>query len=175
MSELLEPPPVKLITGLIFKTSLPIDRCIMNLQERFGEVDFKSDILPFHYTNYYEDEMGQELSRIIVSYEKLIRRDKLVNIKKLCTKLEKKYSKYGKRDINIDPGYIAPEHLILATGKGFYHRPYLGKGVYADLTLVFRNKEFIPLEWTYPDYRTDMLRNLFKRIRESYMCELAKE
>jgi len=175
MSKLIEPPRVKLIIGLIFKTSSPIEKCIMNLQKRFGQVDFKSDPLAFDYTSYYEEEMGRELSRIIISYERLIKRDKLLNVKVTCSKLEQKYSKNGNREINIDPGYIAAEHLILATGKGFYHRPYLGKGVYADLTLVFKNKEFIPLEWTYPDYRTYTLRNLFKRIREKYMNELQKE
>ena len=147
----------------------------MNLKRRFGEVDFKSDPLPFDYTSYYEEEMGRDLSRIIMSFERLIERDKLSNVKVTCTKLESKYSKNGNREINIDPGYIAAEHLILATGKGFYHRAYLGKGVYADLTLVYKNKEFTPLEWTYPDYRTDTLRTLFKRIREKYMNEIYKE
>jgi hypothetical protein len=119
--------------------------------------------------------MGKRLSRRILSFRKLIRRDDLVDIKISTNELEKIFSVEGKRRINIDPGYIAPEHLILATGKGYYHRPYLGKGVYADLTLVHKNKEFQPLEWTYPDYRSQDLRRLLKELREKYMLDLGKE
>jgi len=175
MSELREASPVKLITGLILSKSSPCERCISKLEERFGVADFISEKFPFQFTNYYEKEMGNHLSRIIISYEQLIKRDQLVEIKTIVDKLEDEFLVRGKRKINIDPGYIAPEHLILATGKGYYHRPYLGKGVYADLTLVFRNKEFKSLEWTYPDYRTDKMKELFKGLREKYMLQLAEE
>ena len=52
-----------------------------------------------------------------------------------------------KRKINIDPGYISLGNLVLATGKPFAHRPYLGSGIYADLTLVYQRGGFHPLEW----------------------------
>ena len=175
MSELREASPVKLITGLILSKNSPYEQCILKLEERFGVADFISEKFPFQYTNYYEKEMGNDLSRIIISYEQLIKRDQLAKIKIIVDELEHEFLFKGKRKINMDPGYIAPEHLILATGKGYYHRPYLGKGVYADLTLVYRNKEFKSLEWTYPDYRTDKMRELFKRLREIYMLQLAEE
>jgi len=144
-------------------------------RERFGETDFISNRLKFDYTSYYEKEMGKELSRRILSFRKLIERDELADIKAFTTDLEKNLSSKGRRTINIDPGYIAHEHLILATGKAYYHRPYLGKGVYADLTLVYRNKEFQTLEWTYPDYESEDLRRLFKELREKYILDLGKE
>ncbi len=65
--------------------------------------------------------------------------------------------------------------MILATGKGYSHRPYIGKGVYADLTLIYANGEFRPLEWTYPDYSTSEMRELFKRLREDYTNQLKEE
>ena len=133
-----------------------------------------SQTLPFHYTTYYEKEMGTELSRIIITFKRLMRREQLVRIKRFTRELEAAYSIHGKRQINLDPGYIAPEHLILATGKGFYHRPYLGRGVYADLTLVYQKGEFKPLKWTYPDYRTKKLRTIFKNLRDRYMRELGE-
>jgi hypothetical protein len=145
------------------------------LEEGLGEIDFISEEFPFNFTSYYEKEMGKGLWRKIISFRKLIKRDDLVNIKTFANELEKTFSTQGKRKINMDPGYIAPEHLILATGKGYYHRPYLGKGVYADLTLVYKNKEFQSLEWTYPDYRTEEMRELFRELREKYMLDLGKE
>jgi len=105
----------------------------------------------------------------------LIKREELVGIKIFTNELEKVFSVEGKRRVNIDPGYVAHEHLILATGKAYYHRPYLGGGVYADLTLVYREGEFKPMEWTYPDYRTEEMRSIFKKIRAKYMVDLGRE
>lgn len=175
MSKLQEPRPVKLFIGLVYSRKAKVDQCIEELRQNFGDSDFVSDGLSFEFTSYYQEEMGNELSRKILSFKKLIRRDNLADIKVFTTSLEANYSVAGKRTINIDPGYIAQEHLILATGKGYYHRPYLGKGVYADLTLVFKNKEFHALEWTYPDYGSEGLRKLFREIREGYTLQLAEE
>lgn len=175
MSDLLEPKPVRLLIGLIYSEDAPIDECIKKLEERFGETDFISDQYTFDFTSYYEEEMGKSLSRKFLSFKKLIKRDELIDIKIFTNNLEKKYSAQNRRKINIDPGYIAQEHLILATGKGYYHRPYLGKGVYADLTLVYRNKEYQSLDWTYPDYSSEDIRRLLKILREKYILDLAKE
>src|ERR1700740_3053227 len=130
MSELSEPRPVKLFIGLIYSQDAPIDECIKRLETIFGEIDFMSEEFPFNFTYYYEEEMGKELRRKILSFRELIKRDKLVGVKILTNQIEKMFSIEDRRRINIDPGYIAPEHLILATGKGYYHRPYLGQGVY---------------------------------------------
>ncbi len=175
MSELIEPRPVKLFIGLIYSQDAPVDECIKGLEAAFGEIDYMSEEFPFNFTSYYEKEMGKELQRRILSFRKLIKRNELVDIKISTNQIEKTFSIEGKRRINIDPGYIAPEHLILSTGKGYYHRPYLGRGVYADLTLVYKNKEFHTLEWTYPDYRTEEMKRLFKKIREKYMTDLERE
>jgi hypothetical protein len=174
MSKLEEAVLVKLFIGIIFSKNAQVYECIKRLEKRLGKTDFISEILPFQYTTYYEKEMGSELSRTVITFKPLIKRDKLVKIKHFTNELEKSFSTNGNRQINLDPGYIAPEHLILATGKGYYHRPYLGQGVYADLTLVFKKKDFRPLRWTYPDYRTTKLRRIFKNLREMYMAELAE-
>jgi Domain of unknown function (DUF4416) len=175
VSKLEEPLPVKIFAAIIFAKNAQVYGCIKRLEKRLGRSDFISQTLPFRYTTYYEKEMGAELSRIIITFKPLMRRDKLVRIKHFTSELEVAYSIHGKRQINLDPGYIAPEHLILATGKGYYHRPYLGRGVYADLTLVYQKREFKPLKWTYPDYRTMNLRRIFKNLRDRYMLELGEE
>ena len=55
--------------------------------------------------------------------------------------------------MNLDPGYITPAKLVLASTKDHAHRLYLADGIYAEVTLAFRGKQWQPLEWTYPDYR----------------------
>jgi hypothetical protein len=85
---------------------------------------------------------------------------------------EKQYSAEGKRRINIDPGYVCLEHMILGTTKAYSHRPYLRDGIYADLTLIYRKSTFEPLEWTYPDYRQKEVLTLFNSIRGNYLKSL---
>ncbi len=131
--------------------------------------------MPFDYTGYYEEEMGTGLTRTLITYRKLIKREEIVELKIFTNKLEKVFSFENKRTVNIDPGYIAQEHIILATGKGFSHRPYLGRGVYADLTLVYTKDEYRALEWTYPDYGTAGMRELFRELRHKYADQLKEE
>ena len=118
---------------------------------------------------------GEGLVREIITFEKLISRNDIISIKAFTNKLEEVFSYEGDRTINIDPGYIAQEHVILATGKGYSHRPYLGNGVYADLTLIFINDEYTTLRWTYPDYGSEEMRRLFKNLRDQYVSQLKKE
>ncbi len=172
MSILKEPKPVYLFTAIIYKPDSELDDCIKALNSKFGEVDFESPALPFEGTSYYESEMGKELKRKIITFQRLIARDKLKQVKVFTQGLEEKFSENGHRTINIDPGYIAQEHVVLATGKGFAHRPYLGEGVYADLTLIYRGDEYSTLEWTYPDYGNSEMRALFQRLRKKYEGKL---
>ena len=172
MSLLLEPKSVKLFTSLIYGEGADLNECIESMRELLGEIDYTSCDMPFDYTKYYEEEMGRGLRRVIITFRDLIRREELAGIKIFTNKLEKVFSYQDKRTINIDPGYIAQEHLILATGKGYAHRPYIGKGVYADLTLIFTKDEFRTLEWTYPDYGSEDMRELFRKLRYEYMSQL---
>ena len=62
MGQIRSHPPVKLIVGII--TAIPdlLSAVHQRLSEQFGQVDFASDLLPFDYTNYYEAEMGKDLT-----------------------------------------------------------------------------------------------------------------
>ncbi len=172
MSRLKEPKPVYLFTAIIYKPDSELSGCKRALVEELGVADFESAVLPFDGTAYYENEMGPDLRRKIVTFKKLIPREYIREIKIFTTALEERFSESGKRTINIDPGYIAQEHVILATGKGFAHRAYLGDGVYADLTLIYRGDEYTALEWTYPDYGDTKMRSLFQNLRRKYVGKL---
>jgi hypothetical protein len=68
--------------------------------------------------------------------------------------------------VNIDPGYITPAKLVLASTKDHAHRIYLRDGIFAEVTLVYRQRKWQPLEWTYPDYRRDDYQQFFTECRE---------
>ena len=169
------PKPVKLIMSLISSDDLLLHRAIEVLRERYGEVDFTSDILPFDFTDYYRAEMGEGLFRRFVTFRPLIPREHLVRIKQETNGIEEQFAVEGKRRINIDPGYICAEHLILATTKGYAHRPYLGEGIHADLTLIYRGGQFRPLEWTYPDYASSQVQEILQGVRRRYVKELQED
>jgi hypothetical protein len=117
--------------------------------------------------------MGAGLSRRLVSFRNLISPDALPQIKLATNAMEAANAgDQGRRRINIDPGYIALSHVVLATCKGFSHRPYLRDGVYADLTLIFRAQTFQALEWTFPDYGSAQMIQIFNTIRGSYLNQL---
>lgn len=175
MGKAKEPEPAKLFMSLITSEEDILQKGVGDLQEIFGEIDFISEALPFHFTGYYAQEMGDDLFRRFITFASLISRAFLPEIKLRTNHLEEKYStRVGHREINIDPGYLCLEHVILATTKGYTHRPYLREGIYADLTLIYRKKSYQPLEWTYPDYRQSEVIRLFNQFRKTYLEDLKR-
>jgi len=165
---MLAPGPVKLIIGFIFKNEDTFYRAERILEKKYGKIDFISEILEFNHTDYYEKEFGQGLKRRFISFRRLIPAEDLSKIKNFTNKVEKKLSGKGLRRINIDPGYLNLAKLVLASTKDFTHRVYLGKGIFAEITLFYQDKAFRPREWTYPDYRTAEYGVIFNQIREIY-------
>ena len=106
--------------------------------------------MPFDYTSYYEREMGLGLKRRMMAFKTLIPQGGLSAVKQKTNAIEKRFKAQGKRMVNIDPGYLLRERFVLATGKNFAHRIYIGDQIYADLTLIFHKGAFQSLPWTYP-------------------------
>lgn len=164
--------PVKLVFSIFASTGEKIDEVLSLLAAQYGQPDFISDEVLFDYTDYYRKEMGENLVRRFLSMQKLINPETLPDIKLATNDIENEFTENGKRLVNIDPGYISQAHLILATGKGYSHRPYLRDGIYADLTLFYQNKKFCSLPWTYPDYADEKQLVMFAQIREQYLLQL---
>jgi hypothetical protein len=163
---------VKLIVSLFSGESRLLGDAIRALSEKYGNIDFISASVPFDYTDYYTKEFGASLVRRLIAFDRLIRPESLPDVKLWTNTLEARLSTDGRRTVNIDPGYIARAHLILVTGKGYSHRPYLRDGIYADLTLLYRNHAFESLPWTYPDYAGEEMIGFMTRIRDKYGLQL---
>ena len=113
--------------------------------------------------------------RRVTSFEPLISPGELVGVKLWTNGLEAKYlNKLRGRKVNIDPGYLAASKFILATGKDYTHRIYLGEGIYGDLTLIFKKGTFAALPWTYPDYGSQPLIGLLNLLRKRYVWQMKK-
>jgi hypothetical protein len=172
MSRPQTPTPAKLVIGFFLKEKNLAISVVKALIEKFGPVDIVSSWVPFNFTTYYETEMGQPLFRRMLAFETLIKQSALSEIKRITNDLELEYLKHSKRRVNLDPGYLLRERFVLATGKNYSHRIYIGQGIYADLTLIYTKGRFNKLPWTYPDYAQQNMLNYLERVRNKYVIDL---
>ena len=172
MSQPQPPTPAKLIVGFFVQDKALAAGIVQELQDRLGSIDMISAWLNFDFTTYYEKEMGAPLSRRLVVFKTLVEQTELATIKRITNAVEQTYQRQGQRRVNIDPGYLLPERFVLATGKNFTHRIYIGQGIYADLTLIYQKGAFRTLPWTYPDYADKHLIDFLTLVRKKYMLDL---
>ncbi len=172
MSEPRAPDPAKLVVGVFLKDKPRFDDVLDRVVEGFGPIDLLSRWFPFDCTAYYEREMGRPLFRRMMSFERSIDPDSLSEIKWTTNGIERAFQEGGRRTVNIDPGYLLRERFVLATGKNFAHRISIGKGIYADLTLIYQRGDFQTLPWTYPDYAQDTILGFLRKVRKKYIFDL---
>jgi hypothetical protein len=171
--------PVKLFIGILVSNSKFIPEVEQRLTTLYGSVDHRSDVIPFDFTDYYESEMGDLIDRVFFSFERLIEADQLPEIKRQTNELEQELAPLlktpntnVKRPVNLDPGYIEQAKVILASTKNFYHRIYLGKGIFGEVTMHFKNNTYQFFPWTYPDYQSKDYQEFFLRTRQILRSQL---
>jgi hypothetical protein len=162
-----DPSPVRLFAGIMFGETVESGPVLKKMEERFGKAGPSYGPVPFQWTDFYAKEMGGRLQKLYVFFAGPIRRDDLPDIKLWTNSLEHAYAAGGKRKVNIDPGYIAGDKLVLATTKDFFHRLYLGKGIYGEVTLHFRKGCARHFSWTYPDYRDRGVQDFLLSARDA--------
>ena len=172
MSHPRPPVPAKLVIGVIVRDKkLAIPVCD-HLGGAFGDIDMISPWFPFKDTAYYESEMGEDLHRRMLAFKQLIDPGRLAWIKNRTNAIENDFLENNRRRANIDPGLLTHERFVLATGKNFTHRIYIGQQVYADLTLIYQQGCFQSLPWTYPDYRRTNIQDFLLSVRKKYTRDI---
>jgi hypothetical protein len=166
------PQAAKLVIGLFMNQRELIRPVADRLVHSFGAIDMISPWFDFSYTDYYEPEMGGPLYRRMLVFTALIQQSDLADVKHQTNAIEDLYAPNGRRAVNIDPGYLLRERFVLATGKNYSHRVLIGRDIYADLTLIYRNGAFQTLEWTYPDYADSRMRQFLELVRKKYIVDL---
>ena len=172
MSKPKDPKPAKLVIGLFMKDRSLFEVLTAELCSEFGPLDMVSPWMPFDYTAYYEQEMGAPLFRRLLAFKALIEQLDLAGVKVTTNHLEDQYTLNGRRRVNIDPGYLSYERFVLASGKNFVHRIYIGKKIYADLTLIYQQGAYQKLPWTYPDYADRPITGFLTQARAKYAVDL---
>ncbi len=169
-----EPLPAKLVCSVL-SADLPglWPGVVAALEARFGPAEVASPVLAFPFTSYYDRELGAPLFRRVLAFARLYPQSGLASAKLFTNALETALAGAdGRRRVNLDPGIVTHERLVLATGKNFTHRVYLGQGIFGDLTLVFQSGSWQTLPWTFPDYASPDMRGLLDDIRRRYRRDL---
>ena len=162
---------VKLICGITYSDDVDVKYVIEQVEDILGRVEQQSAPVAFTFTDYYRDEMGENLKKQFLSFSGLTHPGLLPEVKIRMNAIEQSWTRDGKRRINLDPGYITGAKLVLASTKDFAHRVFLADGIYGDVQLQYRQNRFHIEFWTYPDYQTEDALAFFKAVRRSYINE----
>jgi hypothetical protein len=155
-----------LFVGCLFSAIDVFDLAEPVLRKQFGEILFKSPFIPWNFSEYYDDELKPPILRKFLFFRDLIDPPSLVDAKLATIEIEARFSTNGKRSINIDPGYLTLAKVVLASRKNYSHRINLGRGVFAELELFYKDDRFNPMPYTYNDYRDDIFTGIFMQARQ---------
>jgi len=174
MGEIHDPDPVLLIVAASSRHDAALAWARERIEQSFGPLALVSDAFAFTETDYYAATMGTGLKKQFLACERLVDPHDLAEIKQATNRWEAEYAALAihpeSRPLNLDPGYITPAKLVLASTKDHAHRLYLAGGIYAEVTLAFRYKQWQAMAWTYPDYRRADYQAFLTRSRE-YLLE----
>ena len=147
------------------------------LKNKLGETERISDYIDFSgKTDYYDNEMGKNIKKTYIVFKNPIKRESLPLLKLETNEFEEKFAKNGNRRINLDPGYITEDKLVLASAKDYFHRIAIGNGIFAETTIHFEaNDRIRRFSWTYADYLTPQVQELLVFGRHLAKNERAKK
>lgn len=163
---------VKLVIGFLYHEREKYHKALELVHQKWGISDYQSQEYGFDLTDYYEPEMGKPIFRSINSYSMLISPGSLAEIKLATNEIEEELAESGKRRVNLDPGYLDYDKLVLASAKYNYQKIYLSEGIYADITMFYRKGRYIAADWAFPDFKQGIYENDLLQIRHLYKQQL---
>jgi hypothetical protein len=163
--------PVVLIAAVSSRHVDAIDDWFVNAAApTWGSVALSSPMFDFTETSYYEKSMGTDLKKKLFAFELLVDPADITIAKHQSNAWEEQFINTHnfseERPINIDPGYLTQAKLVLATTKDRDHRIYLNDGIFAEITLYYRQGVWEKSRWTYPDYQRDDFHAFFNECRD---------
>jgi len=163
-----KPISVKLFIGVLYSNRDILSKALDLLEKEFGPVDFKIEDFEFTVSDYYVEEMGRPIYRSFYSFERLIDPSDLVSIKLKSNEIEDLVAVKNNRKVNLDPGYLDYDKVVLASAKYNGNKVYLDKGIWADLTLFYSKGKFTPYPWSFPDFKLGLYDTFFLEMRSIY-------
>ncbi|MBT3381879.1 MAG: DUF4416 family protein [Lentisphaerae bacterium] len=173
MLDLQEALPVKVVAAVLFQEQEGrwATACEA-MADVWGPIDMTGPPTPFTFTDYYTPEMGSALVRQFVGFERLVEPEALAALKHDANAIEERSLIGDKRAVNIDVGYLDYHKLVLASTKEGPQKVYVGSGIWADITLLYRKGAFQALPWTFLDFTTGAYTPFLLEAREHYRLQI---
>ena len=168
-------PRVALICALTTNGDSVFREAVNILQSRFGSILDQSEPYALEERGYYASEMGSGLKKQLLCFAQPVAPDTLYTHKMSSIGIERALAEMRDgarcRRVNIDPGLLSIESLVLSTTKRVGHRISIGKGIWAETTLLYQKGAYRPLPWTYLDYQRDDIQRFLLRVRQSLQVQ----
>lgn len=165
--------PVQLVVCVLERDEALFSEARRLLSEVFGPEEGIYGPWPFDVTDYYEEEMGGPgIRRWLLAHTRPVLSEQLPEIKLHSNLIEERLAESGARKVNLDPGYMDFNKFVLASAKFHEHKIHLGRGIYADLTLLFSSKAWHPLPWSFADFGDHRYDTALTEIRAQYRLKM---
>ncbi|MCF0238595.1 MAG: DUF4416 family protein [Sphaerochaetaceae bacterium] len=171
-----------LVIGVLSTNEEKREALFSILREEYGPILITSPSMEFSFTDYYDSEMGSRPLRYFLLFSNLVDPSSLSAIKLRTNEIEAMFAESNNQDragqrrtINLDPGIMSLANFILATCKDRSHRIPLQNGIYGETTLIYQDKDFQTLPWTYADYASEEVKAILRDFRSTYKRLLKAE
>lgn len=167
-----KPAPGKVIASIVYSSLDALADAVTVLEKKFGRVVCETLDIPCCDQKTYREEMGEDLIRRFVSFDREIDRSALFDLKCYCYKVEQQFSDmvgdFMFRTVNIDPGIITPANIVIASHHDANYKIYLKDGVFSEIALIHGRGRYLRLPWTNDDYCSEEAISFFERVRDTF-------
>jgi hypothetical protein len=179
MGSINPPSPAMLLVAAFSRYPQALEWARQRAVETWGPLADESPHFDFTQTDYYEASMGPGLTKLFWVFQRPFDPGQMAAVKRLTNQWEADYAATAglaePRPLNLDPGYISLGKLVLASTKDHSHRIYLSDGIYAEVTLFYRDHRWQAREWTFADYRRADYQEFFSRCRDRLHQRIREE
>lgn len=149
------------------------------IEEHWGSIFQASQRFPIVETAYYNRLMGEGLLKQLLAIEGDFDPSRLAAMKLESNAWEEEFATNHdfpeERPLNIDPGYVTPMKVVLASTKDRAHRIYLRDGIFAEECLYYHAHAWQGRPWTYPDYLRSDYHAFLLKVRGSLIGRLSQK
>ena len=179
MGEGVEHRPVLLVLAAFSRYAEALAWAKARAEATWGPVALESQRFAFDATEYYAPTMGAGIEKCFWAFERFANAEDLPGVKLQTNAWEAEYAKDAghaeSRPLNLDPGYLTQAKLVLASTKDHAHRIYLSQGIFAEVTLFYRDRRWQHRDWTFADYRRADYGRFFSECRDYLHRRLREE
>ena len=172
MGEITEPLAVLPLLAVTSRYPAALDWSRSRFESYFGPLQLTSPGFVFDQTEYYGATMGTDLYKWFLAPAGLGDPGDLCHWKHTTNAWEDDFNAAHEgaesRPLNLDPGSLAQDKLVLASTKNHAHRIYLAHGIYAEVTLHYQGGRWQSHDWTYPDFQRDDYHAFFTQCRDFF-------